>query len=335
MKASPTSRRKDVIPVWPGQPIGDSLTHFWTDISDILQRLCDGALWPEGTDTIVGEDDIPVLCRPCRDIYLEDRLGGLMMLEFSLDPLTLTNRAGAPNNGVATPNNGVATINIPEAITVPRVSMSTFARFYAARGAGQLALVRRAKLQLLRPDITGGGFYSALRQFLRANHWRTRDASYLENGALDRFLTSQKDNKKPHYKDIVSHYIEQWNRRDAEFFMVERYDYDLGGLTIRVNPEVGMRNDDGERVLKLWLDTQQLPRQIRQVSEYLMSEAQRACPAWDRGWQCGMWDVRRNSIPFPLSVPPRMDLLVSAQVAAFLNMWNSLDAERGELDEDP
>ena len=102
-----------------------------------------------------------------------------------------------------------------------------------------MALVRRAKLQLLRPDITGGGFYSALRQFLRANHWRTRDASYLENGALDRFLTSQKDNKKPHYKDIVSHYIEQWNRRDAEFFMVERYDYDLGGLTIRVNPEVG------------------------------------------------------------------------------------------------
>ena len=68
---------------------------------------------------------------------------------------------------------------------------------------------------------------------------------------------------------------------------------------------------------KLWLDAQQLPRQIRQVSEYLMSEAQRTSPAWNRGWQCGMWDVRRNSIPFPLPVPPSMDLLVGAQVAAF------------------
>ena len=82
--------------MWPGQPIGDSLTHFWTDISDILQRLCDGALWPEGTDTIVGEDDIPVLCRPCRDIYLEDRLGGLMMLGVLLRSLDLDKSGRRP-----------------------------------------------------------------------------------------------------------------------------------------------------------------------------------------------------------------------------------------------
>ena len=213
MMGSPTSRRKDAILVWPGQPTGSGpITHFWTAIADVLQRLCDGASWPEGADTIVGEDDIAVLCRPCREIYLEDRLSGLMVLEFSLDALTLTNGVGTPKNGVDTPKNGVT---YPyEAIAVPRVSMSTFARLYAARGAGQLALVRRAKLQLIRPDITGGGFYSALRQFLGANHWRTGDASYLENGALDRFLASQKDNKKPHYRDIVNYYIECQGRRE-------------------------------------------------------------------------------------------------------------------------
>ena len=114
---SPTSRRKDTILVWPGQPTGsDRLTHFWTAIADILQRLCDGAHGPKAPHTIVGEDDIAVLCRPCREIYLEDRLCGLRVLEFSLDPLSLTNGVGTPNNGVATPNNGVAYTNTPEAM---------------------------------------------------------------------------------------------------------------------------------------------------------------------------------------------------------------------------
>lgn len=320
------SRRKNSILMWPGQPTGsDHLTHFWAAIADALHRLCDGASWPEGrSNATVYDAGFSIPCRACKEIYLQDLLSGRRVLEFSPDPLPLTNGASTPKIGAGTPNIGVP--HSDRVSAMPRVPMSTFARFYAARGAGQLAVVERARLQLKSPDVTGGGFYSPLRQFLSATHWNTGSIESLED-VRGRFLVGQRANKVPHFTNIIINYLELWKRRGAEFFVVDRYDYDFDGLTIRVNPEVGMRNDEGERVLKLWFDAPRLPRQIRQISEYLMAQAQLVSPDWDSGWQCGMWDIRRKNTPIPLPVPQSMDAIVGAQVAAFLGIWNHLEQQ--------
>ena len=46
--------------------------------------------------------------------------------------------------------------------------------------------------------------------------------------------------------------ISLWTSRGASYFEVRPVGVQLGALTVKVNPEVGMLTADGERVLQLW-----------------------------------------------------------------------------------
>ena len=62
-----------------------------------------------------------------------------------------------------------------------------------------------------------------------------------------------------------------------------------------------MRTADGERSLKLWYLPKPMPPDLAEVYHYLLIEAGKGM-LW-AGMEPGIWDVRRQAIPIPPTLP--------------------------------
>ncbi len=275
--------------------------------------------------------DIAIPCRNCKEVYLEDVLYGRKVLSLSLSDLN-------HNYGVATPNYGVYTIehrisNQEKRVPImPRISMAQFARFYEVRPAAQVGIVREIRMQLANPykDYMGRNFYGFLLQELRRTHWATRDIRDFED-ALHSLVSGLTDQRKCQpYLAIGEAYIEYWKKRAGELLPVHPVSVDINGLTIGVRPEVCIRTGQDYEVLKLWLNANRPSRQSRQIIIHLMDMARSSSQEWSDSWNVGIWDVRRQEIPPPIRTARDFELGLAAQVAAFLQIWDSLDQQAQE-----
>ena len=60
---------------------------------------------------------------------------------------------------------------------------------------------------------------------------------------------------------------------------------------------------------------------------YLMEFASEHNSAWPGHWPTGIWDVRKRNILQRLRLPEDFELAVTAQVATFLSIWQTLEEE--------
>ena len=319
------------IPIWTGRSGGlDPTGHYWLDAGGFSERLCDGE--PRGVQPDRSSPDILAPCGSCQDLYLEDVLYGRKAFVLLADPPefdTKKNGVYTHKNMVYTPENGVYVE--PKEVQMPRVSFGMFSRFYDERPAGQVRVVRDIRSRVADPKrYIQRDLYGPLRNTLRWTHWATGDIMTFEN-ALPPFLAKQKKEfRRKHYEDIGQDYIAFWKAQDAMYFEIPAVDIEIGGLTIGVNPEVGLRTLYDYRVLKLWFNATKPTIRTRQVMEYLMGRAKQESDAWSDQWEAGIWDVRRQSIPLPRRIPQDFEIGVVGQVAAFLRIWTHLDEQARE-----
>ena len=321
----------DEILVWPARDSG-AVSHFWLE-QDGYQRVCDGTPWPGG---IYRPDrrGIAVPCRPCNEVYLEDVLRGRQVMtiaasDFTPDPLDF--RVATLENGVNTRKLGSST---PEKrVDMPRISMTQFSRFCEARTAEQVRIVREIRRQQADPcpaDFLRRNFYGLMIQHLRSGHWLSGDIQALEN-SLPHFIGSLSDSRKVRpYGELGEGYVEYWNQRQGDYFAPPGEEVQIGGLTIRVRPEVGIREGRDRQVLKVWLNTDPPSRQVRQVMLYLMEEARSLSTTWRMSWDVGIWDVRRRTVPQSIRTAQDFGIGLMGHAGAFLQIWQALDDEAAQ-----
>ena len=329
----------DSIVIWADRPRGRNLiTHFWFKQTDsgIPHRVCDGTPWIERQEA----DNEPapfVPCHLCKEIYLADVLHGRKILTISPEPPSLGSGVKAHGIGLYTHENWVNTPRtmvyssengglppLKEEIVMPRVLMSGFAKFCEARPHNQVRIVQEIRTQQVSADhYMRRDFYGPLKQLLRTTHWATTDVGTFEN-ALAPFLDKQKQaSKREHYRILGETYIDFWKNKEATHFQIRPVDIGIAGLTIGVNPEVGMRTSDGDyQALKLWFNTISPTRQTRQIIVHLMDRANN-----DAQWHSGIWDIRKRNIPLPVRTSKDFELGLIGQAAAFLKIWEDLDQE--------
>lgn len=202
------------------------------------------------------------------------------------------------------------------------IPMTAFARFYEATPPAKVIMVREARLMVSDPrGYRGRDYYLDLRNTLRQTHWATNDIATFE-AALGPLVAHQViPGKKEHYQKVGDAYIAFWKKRGATFFRVPDCLIDIAGLKIRVAPEVGMSYGGDKLALKLALPAPRPTRQFRQAVQYLTAQGR---GEWPHDWQAALWDVRREEVLPPVSVPRDLALALEGQAMAFQEIWKRL-----------
>ena len=163
---------------------------------------------------------------------------------------------------------------------------------------------------------------------LRRTHWKTGEIDSLVNEHPN--LTPGKkgyESRKALLEKVKQAYIALWRSRGASFFKVGPVGVSVGDLTVRVDPEVGMRTVEGDRALKLWLNADEMPQALSHVYHYLFGEASKH-PAWPVERHLGIWDVQRAALPLPPPLPDNMEDIVVSGASDFMDRWQRLEGAR-------
>ena len=327
-------RRKSVavIPVWSGISDNqlDERTHHWyRDTDGEIRRVCDDLVSSNGIREPAPTQ--PVLpYKPCQDLYVQDIAFGRRVLEQS-SLFTLNSLYIAAPSIVSSSKSLVPTIEnrVTPMLERPRIGMATFARFFDAPSREKTEAVRDARSFLIdREHYRRRAYYYALLNTLSHTHWHTKDIVDFENERDSMIAQVSIPHRAENYRRVSEAYVLFWNKQqDAQYFRVPIAEIDIAGLTILINPEVGLRRRGDELVLKLWFPALPPKRSYRQALQYLMEQAQRQ--GWQQHSEPAIWDVRREEIMPHVRLPRDFAMNVLGQAAAFREMWNSLGLENG------
>ena len=105
----------------------------------------------------------------------------------------------------------------------------------------------------------------------------------------------------------------------GEVFEVPKLSTSVGGLTIKVDPEIGMRTKAGEQGLRLWLGIPPMAARYSEIFHYLLGKASKE-PDWPAQWHLNVWDVRRQVILLPPHMPDDIEDRVTGHGLDWLRM---------------
>ena len=310
----------------------DPRTHFWYESTQELKnRLCDD-LATSGPIQEPHPKEPLLPCRDCEQLYVQDMTVGKRVFDY-LPPSPTNATIHDPVFMVYSLKFGVSShkIRVHSMLENPTIGMATFARFYNAPASGRERIVKEARTFLIDPKgYPQRSYYWALLNTLKQTHWSTHDLSDFEI-ALEETLeklpnTKGKESRKDHYHKIGQAYLKFWSeQQDAQFFKIPPTRIEIQGLTILVNPEVGLRRHGDELALKLWLSSPRPNLAFRQAIQHLMAEAQ--SQGWERHLQPALWDVRRKEILPNVRLARGFERVIRSQAAAFRIHWDDLGIE--------
>ena len=285
------------------------ILHYWYKAARYdYRRLCDDVPWSQGlryTPPPVKE------CGECRALRNADRQSGWGAL--SLTHILKGTFALSPDDELYVPPESGT--NAKGNNEMKPITALMFSRFCVA---GQ-----NERRRIVEDFVEGTSYpnpHAALRGMIQRTHWST--------GSLDALIEAKPNIKEddPDYarkmadaEDVKRDYIAEWRSRKAEFFKVWRIDWPIGDLVIRVNPEVGMKTDDGAQALKVRFGAARLPDDEHEVFHYLSLEAAKH-PDWP-GWPIGIWDVRRRALPLAPRLPDSIEGDVLSAVSEFMQLY--------------
>ena len=147
------------------------------------------------------------------------------------------------------------------------ISLTHFVDFVKSAGAPKLTVVKNTKQQLAKEYNPATDFYKALRDGILAMH-----KTGLPKSTLDSILEGLADKKKKTgYPPLVSGYKKFLGKKNATWFNPPRDEWSHGGLTVNINPEVGLKIDGCLNVIKLYFKAEALSKLRVDVVTQLMS----------------------------------------------------------------
>ncbi len=149
-----------------------------------------------------------------------------------------------------------------------KVSLTEFVDFVTRTGSQKVTVVREAKRRHATEYDPRTDFYKPFREGVAGMHLNGRPKQ-----ALDSLLSGLRDAKKQTaYPELVRGYKKFLGRKVVVPFAPPRADWTHAGLSVRVNPELGLELDGVRFVIKMYLKDEKLTRPKVGVVTYLMEE---------------------------------------------------------------
>lgn len=201
--------------------------------------------------------------------------------------------------------------------SLPEISLTDFVDFVIKAGSPKLTKVR---------EIVNRGEYSPAFDFWKAAREHIADVhrGKIKLGEIDPAL----DPKKRHrYEAAIRGYSKFMGKAgETRYFEPPSERWTSSGLTVRVNPELGLFMDGRRYLVKLYFkDEEPTKHRLNAVLE-LMRITLKKKPFDDV--TVAVLDVANNKLIPQTREDPGFHILLAAEAQAFMAMWTSLTAER-------
>ena len=170
-----------------------------------------------------------------------------------------------------------------------RVNLTTFLDIACAAGTPKVTALRRFKE---RGDYNPAhDFWLPLRRAIVRAHQRE------DITLLDGLMTTINDKKKlTNYPVRVAAHKKWWGKHGYGWFKPPEADWEYGGVSVRVNPELGLRSKSARIAVKLYFKTERLSKYRADVILHLLESS--VMPA-GKNSNVGILDVARGKLIQP------------------------------------
>jgi hypothetical protein len=195
------------------------------------------------------------------------------------------------------------------------LSMSEFVDFHVLTGSARVAKVRALKNRGEYDPATD--FWRPLRVAIVAFHLRpTGDARSLSD-----FLGPVSERKMGRYRAAMAGHQKFLRRREIAGSRAPSAPWNVGDLSVRVNPDLGLRVDGNQYLVKLYFKAEPLSRGRTQALIALMEEGLR--PRVAAGLTFGVLDVPNASLRLADARSSMNDTQIAlrSEAVAFVEIW--------------
>ena len=195
-----------------------------------------------------------------------------------------------------------------------RVNLTTFLDIVRAAGTPKLTAVRRLKQR--GKYNPAHDFWLPLRRAIVEAHQRE------DVGLLDQLLPKITDQKKlSNYPDRIQAYKRWWGKRDYKWFQPPDAEWRYGQVLVRVSPELGLKDDSGRIVVKLYFKKDRLSKLRSDVILHLLETT--VTPV-GKNARVGILDVPRARLIQPTVKKPELEAALKAEAAYIATAWDEM-----------
>ncbi|WP_165227478.1 hypothetical protein [Aquisphaera insulae] len=185
-------------------------------------------------------------------------------------------------------------------------------------GTPKLTVVKNVKQHHIDGYDPQTDFYRAIRKGIVEMHRRRQPKD-----ALDVLLSGLTDKKKQTaYPDLVAGYKKFLGKKSYTWFVPPRCDWQHAGVSISVNPEVGLEYDGVRHVIKLYFKAENLKKVQMDVVTHLMTNFLPRPQNKDTSFD--VLDIRKAKLIPGLPTSPALTALLEGEAASFAQIYNSI-----------
>lgn len=201
---------------------------------------------------------------------------------------------------------------------MPDISLTDFVDFVIKSGTPKLTKVREIKN---RGDYDPAwDFWKQLREGIQNFH----RAGGKDKTALNDILDTAKKNPKKigRYSAAIKGYKKFLGQKNVRWFDPPSGDWSYDRLSVKVNPELGLKIDGTRYLVKLYFkDEAPTKNRLEIVSEMMKTVlAEKA----QEGTKMAVLDVSNSKLHTQTVPVPQLTVLLEGEAAAFLRMWQAI-----------
>ena len=201
-----------------------------------------------------------------------------------------------------------------------KISLTRFIDFVIKTGSPKLTSVKTTKQQLIEGYSPAFDYYKKFREEVVEMHVHDEPVSRLESLAAS---IVNNDGKQANYSLLAKGYRRFYGpSRQFKWFEPPSSDWDIGMMTVRVNPELGLRIGDDDVVIKLHLKDEKLSKKELVTVLHLMRTALEYEPISNRVY--AILDVRRGKLFRESSYDPVYTTLLRGEASSFATIFDGI-----------
>lgn len=195
-----------------------------------------------------------------------------------------------------------------------RLSLTEFVDIVSRSGLPKANKIVQIKK---RPDYEPAfDFYKPLREHMVEVH-KNGGSKESINDVMDRMI----DKKKiKNYPEVINGYKKWWGRKAFKWFDPVSGVYEAHGVSISVNPELGLAYNGEQNLIKLYFKPEPLSRLRIAIITHLMEATLRS--GCNHHEVMGVLDIR-NSKLIPYDNTRVTDAMINAELAYIAELWSS------------
>jgi hypothetical protein len=198
------------------------------------------------------------------------------------------------------------------------VSLTEFVDFVSKAGTPKLTVVRNVKKRHGEEYDPQTDFYKIIRDGIVSMHKRNKPKS-----DLDDLLSGLTDKKKiTAYPALVDGYKKFLGKKAFTWFLPPKECWQHGGLSVSVNPEVGLTLSGQRHVVKLYFKGEKLAKVKMDIITHLMAEE--LTVSGSQPVSFAILDVRNAKLLLAGNTDPGLTALLRGEAASFAQIYSSL-----------